>query len=110
MLACAAMDSIADFFAALPARAAAQPEKTRGLHDTYLFQVDDAGSWTVTVDDGSVAVADGDTGAATCTIATDSSTFLGIASGQQNPAVAVMTGKVKISGDMGAAMRLKSIF
>jgi putative sterol carrier protein len=104
------VDSIADFFAALPARAAAAPEKTRGLHDTYLFHVGDVGSWTVTVDDGTVAVAAGDTGGATCTIATDEQTFLAIANGQQNPAMAVMLGKVKLSGDMAAAMRLKSVF
>ena len=110
MLACPAMDSIPDFFAGLPARAAAAPEKTRGLHDTYLFQIGDAGSWTVTVDDGAVSVAEGDAGSATCTIATDEETFLAIANGQQNPAMAVMLGKVKLGGDMGAAMRLKSVF
>ena len=65
------MSAVADFFAALPARAAGHPEKTRGLHDTYLFDVGPAGSWTVTVDDGTVSVAEGDTGAATCTIVTN---------------------------------------
>ena len=110
MLASLPMSSVADFFAALPARAASEAEKTRGLHDTYLFQVGDAGSWTVTVDDGTVAVAPGDTGSATCTIVTDEQTFLAIAEGRQNPAMAFMTGKVKVSGDMGAAMRLKSVF
>jgi putative sterol carrier protein len=104
------VSAVADFFAALPARAASEPEKTRGLHDTYLFDVGDAGSWTVTVDDGTLTVAEGDTGSATCTIATDEKTFLGIAGGQQNPAMAFMTGKVKVSGDMSAAMRLKSVF
>ena len=110
MLACATVSAVADFFAALPARAATQAEKTRGLHDTYLFDVGPAGSWTVTVDDGTVSVAEGDTGAATCTIVTNEETFLGIASGRQNPAMAFMTGKVKVSGDMSAAMRLKSVF
>jgi putative sterol carrier protein len=103
------MSAVDDFFAALPARAAAEPEKTRGLHDTYLFQVG-AGSWTVAVDDGTVTVTPGDAGAATCTISTDEETFLGIANGTSNPMVAFMRGKVKISGDTGAAMRLKSVF
>jgi len=110
MLACALVSSVADFFAALPARAAAQAEKTRGLHDTYLFAVTGVGSWTVEVNDGTVAVSEGDTGHATCTITTDEQTFLGIANKTQNPATAVMFGKVKIGGDMGAAMRLKSVF
>ena len=110
MLACPVVSAVADFFAKLPARAAAEPEKTRGLHDTYLFDVGPAGSWTVSVDDGTLTVTEGDTGAATCTIVTNEDTFLGIASGRQNPAMAFMTGKVKVSGDMSAAMRLKSVF
>jgi putative sterol carrier protein len=110
MLASRLVNSVADFFAALPARAAAEAEKTRGLHDVYLFDVADVGTWTVTVDDGSVGVAEGDTGAATCTIATDEDTFLGIAGGTTSAAAAFMRGKVKVSGDMGAAMRLKSVF
>ena len=104
------MSAVADFFAALPARAAGHPEKTRGLHDTYLFDVGPAGSWTVTVDDGTVSVAEGDTGAATCTIVTNEDTFIGIASGRQNPAMAFRTGKGTVSGDRSAAMRLKSVF
>jgi putative sterol carrier protein len=104
------VDSVADFFAALPARAAAQAEKTGGLHDSYVFVVTGVGTWTVDVDDGAVAVAEGDAGHATCTITTDEQTFLGIANGTQNPATAVMFGKVKIGGDLSAAMRLKSVF
>jgi predicted lipid carrier protein YhbT len=110
MLACGLVDSVADFFAGLPTRAAAEAEKTRGLHDTYLFVVTGVGSWTVDVNDGRVDVSEGDAGHATCTITTDEQTFLGIANGTQNPATAVMFGKVKIGGDMGAAMRLKSVF
>jgi putative sterol carrier protein len=104
------MQTVAEFFAALPARAAAEAEKTRGLHDSYLFQVAGAGEWTVIVDDGTVTVSEGDSGAAKCTIATDEDTFLGIASGQVSPMSAFMRGKVKVTGDMGAAMRLKSVF
>jgi putative sterol carrier protein len=110
MLACRIVDSIADFFAALPARAAAEPEKTRGMHDTFLFDVTGVGAWTVTVDDGSVTVAEGDGQGASCTITTDEQTFMAIADGRQNPATAVMFGKVKIAGDMSAALRLKSVF
>jgi putative sterol carrier protein len=103
------MSAVADFFAALPARAAAEPEKTRGLHDTYLFQIGEAGSWTVAVEDGTVTVTPGDGGAAACTIATDEDTFLGIVGGTQSPMAAFMRGKVKIAGDMGVALRLKSV-
>jgi len=104
------VDSVADFFAALPARAEREADRTRGLHDTYLFDVSGAGTWTVAVEDGTVTVSEGDTGHATCTIATDEKTFLGIAGGATSPISAFMRGKIRVSGDTGAAMRLKTIF
>lgn len=110
MLACPLVTEVADFFAALPARAAEQADKTRGLHDTYLFDVTGVGAWTVTVDDGTVRVDEGDTGTSSCQITTDEQTFLGIASGQSSAAAAFMRGKIKVAGDMSAAMRLRSVF
>src|SRR5689334_14192530 len=98
MLACSLVTEVADFFAALPARAAEQADKTRGMHDTYLFDVTGVGAWTVTVDDGAVRVEEGDTGASTCQITTDEQTFLGIANGTGSAAGAFMRGKIKVSG------------
>jgi putative sterol carrier protein len=46
---------------------------------------------------------------ADCTIITDSETLLKMKSGDLNPMMAVMTGKVKIKGDMGLAMQLQSL-
>lgn len=48
-------------------------------------------------------------GEANCTISTDAETFVQLKSGSLNPMMAVMTGKVKISGDMGLAMKLQSL-
>ena len=49
-------------------------------------------------------------GAADATIETSAETFEKIVSGEQNPTTAYMTGKLKIKGDMGAAMKLQKIF
>jgi putative sterol carrier protein len=46
---------------------------------------------------------------AECTISTDIETLLKLRSGDLNPMMAVMTGKVKISGNMGLAMKLQSL-
>lgn len=46
---------------------------------------------------------------AECTISTDLETLLKLRSGDLNPMMAVMTGKVKISGNMGLAMKLQSL-
>ena len=44
------------------------------------------------------------------TIRTSEETFRAIASREQNPTTAYMTGKLKIDGDMGAAMKLQKLF
>ncbi len=46
---------------------------------------------------------------AACTISTDTETFNQLKSGDLNPMMAVMSGKVKIKGDMGLAMKLQSL-
>jgi acyl-CoA dehydrogenase len=44
-----------------------------------------------------------------CTISTDTDTFMQLKNGDLNPMMAVMSGKVKIKGDMGLAMKLQSL-
>jgi putative sterol carrier protein len=46
---------------------------------------------------------------AACTISTDTETFMKLKSGDLNPMMAVMSGKVKIKGDMGLAMKIQSL-
>jgi putative sterol carrier protein len=46
---------------------------------------------------------------ADCTISTDVESLLKMRSGDLNPMMAVMTGKIKIKGDMGLAMKLQSL-
>ncbi|MEM9920558.1 MAG: SCP2 sterol-binding domain-containing protein [Bacteroidota bacterium] len=46
---------------------------------------------------------------ADCTISASMDTFMKIQQGKLNPMMAAMTGKVKIKGDMGLAMKLQSL-
>ncbi len=96
-----------EFFDTLESRADAS--KLAGMTNSYLFDIDGEGKWLVNVADGSIAVTEGD-GTADATIETSSETFEKIISGEQNPTTAYMTGKLKIKGDMGAAMKLQKIF
>ena len=43
-------------------------------------------------------------------ITTSEETFEKIVNGEQNPTSAYMTGKLKVKGDMGAAMKLQKLF
>ncbi|TML95374.1 MAG: SCP2 sterol-binding domain-containing protein, partial [Actinobacteria bacterium] len=92
-----------DFFDSLEGRA--DSSKTAGMTNSYLFDIEGAGKWTVHVDDGKVSVAEGGEDA-DAVISASQETFEKIVSGEQNPTSAYMTGKLKVKGDMGAAMKL----
>jgi putative sterol carrier protein len=100
-------ESVQEFFDGLTTRADA--EKTAGMNNSYLFDIEGAGQWLVAVTDGAVSVTEGG-GEADTTIATTEENFLSITRGELNPTTAYMTGKLKIKGDMGAAMKLQKLF
>ena len=103
------MTSAREFFEGLESRL--DPSKTAGMTNSYVFEIDGAGTWRVDVDDGAVKVAeDGGDGDADATIAASEETFQQIASGDLNATTAYMTGKLKVRGDMGAAMKLSRLF
>jgi putative sterol carrier protein len=95
------------FFESLESRI--DPSKTAGMTNSYVFEIDGAGTWKVDVQDGSVSVTEGG-GDADATISASEETFGQIASGDLNATTAYMTGKLKIKGDMGAAMKLQKLF
>ena len=61
------------------------------------------------VNDGAVSVTEGG-GEADTTISASEETMMAVVRGEQNPTTAYMTGKLKIKGDMGAAMKLQKLF
>src|SRR5260221_14087765 len=95
-----------EFFDSLPARA--NGSHAADFDASYVFVIDGAGTWTVTVDGGKVSVSEGDHGGE-CTFETSDKTFERIVEGKQNPLTAYMTGKLKVKGDGGAAMKLKNL-
>jgi putative sterol carrier protein len=100
-------DAVSGFFADLPSRV--DTAKTASMNNSYVFDIEGAGTWTVKVADGAVTVDEGDTGG-DCTISTSAETFEKVVKGEQNPTAAYMSGKLKIKGDMGAAMKLQKLF
>ena len=101
------MASAREFFEGLESRV--DESKTAGMNNSYLFDIDGAGQWKVDVSDGKVNVTEGG-GDADVTISASEDTFNQITSGELNPTSAYMTGKIKIKGDMGAAMKLQKLF
>ena len=99
--------STKEFFQTLESRA--DPSKTAGVNNSYLFEIEGEGQWKVDVRDGNISVSEG-TGEADVTISTTGENFDKIVAGEMNPTTAYMSGKLKIKGDMGAAMKLQKLF
>ena len=100
-------ESVREFFEGLEARV--DPSKTAGMNNSYVFDVEGAGQWLVAVNDGTVDVTEGGSGG-DVTISASEENFMKIVRGEQNPTAAYMAGKLKVKGDMGAAMKLQKLF
>jgi putative sterol carrier protein len=98
--------TVQEFFETLPSRV--PDENTAGMKNSYLFEIKEVGTWLVAVDDGTVAVTEGE-GEADVRIGMSEEVFHKLISGEQNPMRGVMTGKIKVKGNMGAASKLGKI-
>ncbi len=84
---------------------AALNEKIEGGFDGLAkFVVGDEGS--IMIDNDGARAGDDD---ADVTLTADADVFEAILEGETNPTAAFMTGKLKIDGDMGMAMKLASV-
>jgi putative sterol carrier protein len=72
-----------------------------GFDGTVKFVIEDEGS--IMIDEDGVRAGDE---ASECTLTADRETFQGIMEGDVNPTTAFMSGKLKLDGDMGTAMKL----
>ena len=92
-------DSVQAFFDELPSRF--KPDKAAGLEAVYQFDLsgDGGGQWHADISDGACTVVPGQAADPNITVSSSDKDFLSIVSG-----------KLKVKGDMGLAMRLQSIF
>ncbi len=107
-----AASSVKDVFEKhLPPRLAAKPDVVAKINAVYQFNIagPGGGTWAVdcTVPGGKISA--GAAAAAKCTVAALDQDFLAIVNGKLNPQMAFMSGKLKIQGDMGLAMKLQQI-
>jgi putative sterol carrier protein len=97
------------FFDALPGRAAGKD--LTGIRATYVFEAEGGDAWTVRVDEGKVAVTKGrgaDVGA-DCTISATEETFSRVLQGELEAVSAYLSGKLRLSGDISAAIQLQKL-
>lgn len=75
-----------------------------GIDGSVKFLIEDEGA--VRID---AAGASADDAPADCTLAADADTFRDLLGGALNPTAAFMTGRLRVEGDMGLAMKLGSL-
>jgi len=81
-------------------------EKLAGADFTGTAKFDIDGEGAIMMDENGARAADED---ADVTLSADADTFRSILEGDTNPTAAFMTGKLKVDGDMGMAMKLASV-
>jgi arylformamidase len=80
----------------------------RGVHGTYLFDIEKVGSWFVAVDDGAIHIEETKRDA-DCTIRCDEQDFVDIVEGRRNLITARMQGRVKVFGDIALAQKFHGL-
>ncbi len=87
------------------------PSRLQGMSGVVLFDLsgEGGGQWTLTFGEGKVQVEEGQTSTPNVTLSMNAADFIAMANGQLNPVSAFMQGKIRVTGDMGMAMRLQSI-
>lgn len=87
----------------------ADPAALEGVNTCFHFEIAGAGNYTVQVTDGKLEVLEGLSGEPSCKVATSEDALSKLLSGELNPMMAMMTGKIKIS-NVGEMMKYAKMF
>ena len=95
----------------VPERLQSKPDVVAKINAVYQFNISgpSGGTWSVDCTKPGGAVAAGGASAARCTVTCGDADFLDIVNGKLNAQMAFMSGKLKVQGDMGLAMKLQQI-
>ena len=104
------MATVKETFEAMPGRFRA--DKATGTNATIQYDIsgDGGGTWNAVIKDGSCAVTPGAAASPNLTLQISAQDWLDMLSGKQSGQMLFMSGKLKVKGDMGLAMKLGSMF
>jgi putative sterol carrier protein len=95
----------------IPAKFQAKPDVIQKINAVYQFNITGpgGGSWSVDCTQPGGRIEAGSAPSPKCTVAAVDQDFLAIVNGKLNAQMAFMSGKLKIQGDMGLALKLQQI-
>jgi putative sterol carrier protein len=87
-------------------------EAAKGLDAVYQFDLsgDTGGKWYVTIKNETCDVKEGTHASPNITISMVAQDYLDMVSGKANGQMLFMSGKLRIAGDLGLALRMQSLF
>ena len=105
-----AMPTVKESFDAMPSRF--RSDKATGTSAVIQYDVsgDGGGTWNAVIKDGACTVNQGAAPTPNLTLQIAAQDWLDMLSGKQSGQMLFMSGKLKIKGDMGLAMKLGSMF
>jgi putative sterol carrier protein len=106
------MPTVKEIFAEMPNRFNADAAK--GMNSVIQFNLsgdgDNAGQYHAIIKDGALQVVEGTHASPSMTMTMAGSDYVDMTTGKLNGQMAFMSGKLKIAGDMGLAMKMQSLF
>lgn len=102
------VSSVKEYFDTLPQRFVATAAK--GVKAVYQFELsgDGGGTYHVTVDDGTLAVAEGPSEKPSTTLKMTGSDYVDMVNGKLSGTMAFMKGKLKVSGNVMLAQKMQA--
>jgi putative sterol carrier protein len=104
------MPTVKETFEAMPGRFRA--DKAAGTNATIQYDIsgDGGGTWNAVIKDGACTVNQGAAASPNLTLSIAAQDWIDMLSGKQSGQMLFMSGKLKVKGDMGLAMKLGSMF
>jgi putative sterol carrier protein len=104
------MPTVKETFEAMPGRFRA--DKAAGTNAVIQYEIggEGGGTWHAVIKDGACSVSEGAGQNPNLTLQIAGQDWLDMLSGKQSGQMLFMSGKLKVKGDMGLAMRLGSMF
>ncbi|MCF8563813.1 SCP2 sterol-binding domain-containing protein [Alicyclobacillus tolerans] len=105
------MPTTKEIFEMINAALSQDPSKAGGMQAVYQFNVtgEDAGTYQIILTPDSAKAVEGEQESSNCTLEINSDDFKEMMAGNLNGTAAFMSGKLKVTGDMGLAMRLQQV-